>query len=211
MNYVETLAQGLVTDEDETILNDFIARWHDDPAINIPLHEYLGVTEAQYSSLVIDPSSKLAVVSAAQTPDQKVISKLMAALRQYADPGFYHGMGFMVDPPGGGFEDDFDHQHGDEAYGAKPGKLARRTIAELLGQPYAEDEPEPIVEEPSEPEGKSLGDLLSHFAITALREEADVLEKLRLRLGYGALDGDEWNALLSAVSHMRLEATKRER
>lgn len=57
--------------------------------------------------------------------------KLREALEFYADPETYHAITFMIDPPCGGFEDDFDEDHGDEFYDRPmPGKRARAALYE---------------------------------------------------------------------------------
>ena len=63
---------------------------------------------------------------------KKKLAQAKKTLRIYADPGFYHGVGFLFDPPGGGFMDDFTLDHGDPDY-SRPmaGRLARETLAKL--------------------------------------------------------------------------------
>jgi len=51
------------------------------------------------------------------------------ALEFYADPGTYHAISFMFDPPCGGFDTDFDEEHGDKFYERPmPGKRARKAL-----------------------------------------------------------------------------------
>ncbi len=57
---------------------------------------------------------------------------LLDALSCYADPSFYHACRFLMDPPTGGFDKDFDENHGDPFYERDmPGKLGRETLAFL--------------------------------------------------------------------------------
>jgi hypothetical protein len=58
--------------------------------------------------------------------------------------------------------------------------------------------------------GEEFGELLDDFAAHDHRQTADRLEGLRDRLGRDALSVDEWNALVGATSHHRLEARRRE-
>lgn len=58
--------------------------------------------------------------------------KLIDALAFYGDAQTYHAITFWFDPPCGGFEDDFDDEHGEPFYDREmPGKLARETLREL--------------------------------------------------------------------------------
>ena len=55
---------------------------------------------------------------------------LASALSFYGNPASYHAVGFWVDPPAGGFADDFSEDHGDDYYDRDmPGKLAREVLA----------------------------------------------------------------------------------
>ena len=55
--------------------------------------------------------------------------RLREALEFYADPGTYHAISFMCDPPGGGWVEDFDDDHGDDGYNRPmPGKTARAAL-----------------------------------------------------------------------------------
>lgn len=57
------------------------------------------------------------------------IDELTEALEFYADPSTYHACGFMFDPPTGGFDKDFDANHGDNFYDRPmPGKTARGVL-----------------------------------------------------------------------------------
>jgi hypothetical protein len=61
--------------------------------------------------------------------------RLREALAFYADPGTYHACAFYFDPPTGGFDEDFDEDHGDEFYDRPmPGKTARAALA--LPEPW---------------------------------------------------------------------------
>lgn len=52
--------------------------------------------------------------------------KLYEALMFYANPGTYFAFGFYYDPPTGGFDEDFDEDHGDPFFNRPmPGKFAR--------------------------------------------------------------------------------------
>jgi hypothetical protein len=54
------------------------------------------------------------------------------ALAFYADPETYHACSFLFDRPTGGFDEDFDEDHGHEDYDRPmPGKRARACIASL--------------------------------------------------------------------------------
>lgn len=53
--------------------------------------------------------------------------RLIEALEFYADPATYFAIGFFPDPPNGDFMLDFDETE----LGAKPGKRARATLAEM--------------------------------------------------------------------------------
>lgn len=54
---------------------------------------------------------------------------LIDALAFYADPGTYHAVAFFFDPPCGGFDEDFDAEHGDDFYDRDmPGKRARAAL-----------------------------------------------------------------------------------
>jgi hypothetical protein len=59
--------------------------------------------------------------------------RVRAALEFYADPATYFAIGFVPDPPCGGFMDDFS----DTELGRKPGKLARETL-DLSAPPPAD-------------------------------------------------------------------------
>lgn len=55
--------------------------------------------------------------------------QVLSALAFYADPGVYHAVAFLFDPPCGGFDEDFDEDHGDEFYQRPmPGKRARAAM-----------------------------------------------------------------------------------
>lgn len=57
---------------------------------------------------------------------------LRGALEFYANPETYHACGFLFDPPTGGFDEDFEVDHGHEDYPrAMPGKTARQTLSAL--------------------------------------------------------------------------------
>jgi hypothetical protein len=59
---------------------------------------------------------------------------ILEALCWYADPEFYHAVGFWFDPPCGGFDEDFSSDHGNDFYRRDmPGKLARQAIATFEG------------------------------------------------------------------------------
>jgi hypothetical protein len=59
------------------------------------------------------------------------VERLREALEFYADPETYHGCAFLFDRPTGGFDDDFDSDHGHEDYNRPmPGKLARAALSE---------------------------------------------------------------------------------
>lgn len=58
---------------------------------------------------------------------------LQDALAFYGDPQTYHAVAFLFDPPCGGFDDDFDEEHGEPFYDRPmPGKLARETLRGLV-------------------------------------------------------------------------------
>jgi hypothetical protein len=59
----------------------------------------------------------------------KIANTLLKALELYADPGFYHGCGFMFDRPTGGFDGDFSKDPTGQYDRKMPGKLARQAIA----------------------------------------------------------------------------------
>lgn len=57
------------------------------------------------------------------------VEVLIEALGFYADPETYHACGFMFDRPTGGFDEDFDEDHGHEDYDRPmPGKKAREAL-----------------------------------------------------------------------------------
>lgn len=59
------------------------------------------------------------------------IEKLRAALEFYANPEVYHAVRFIIDPPDGGWSDDFDEEHGHPDYPRHmPGKRARAALAQ---------------------------------------------------------------------------------
>jgi len=61
--------------------------------------------------------------------------KLVRALTFYADPETYHACSFYFDPPTGGWDTDFDYNHGNDFYQREmPGKRARAAIQELKGR-----------------------------------------------------------------------------
>lgn len=61
-----------------------------------------------------------------------VVGPVADTLDFYADPEVYHGVAFLFDRPGGGFEEDFDEDHGHEFYDRPmPGKMARNTLSQL--------------------------------------------------------------------------------
>jgi hypothetical protein len=57
---------------------------------------------------------------------------------------------------------------------------------------------------------ESPGRILDRFAADEHRSVAESLESLRNRLGRDGLSMDEWNALIGAASHLRIEAWRRE-
>lgn len=60
---------------------------------------------------------------------QRVVQVKDEALQFYADPGQYHAILVVGDPPCGGFVDDFDSAHGDPLYDRPmPGKTARKAL-----------------------------------------------------------------------------------
>lgn len=59
--------------------------------------------------------------------------------------------------------------------------------------------------------GTDLARLLDQAAAHDHHETADQLEALRVRLGRDGLSVDEWNALVGAASHLRIEGWRRER
>jgi hypothetical protein len=61
--------------------------------------------------------------------------KLVEALTFYADPETYHACSFFFDPPTGGWDDDFDEDHGNWLYQRPmPGKRARAALRYLEGR-----------------------------------------------------------------------------
>ena len=54
----------------------------------------------------------------------------------------------------------------------------------------------------------TLAQLLDEFAIEHLIETSSHLDALRYRLGRDGLSMDEWNALISASSELRLAAKR---
>lgn len=65
---------------------------------------------------------------------------LIAALAFYADPGTYHAAAFWFDPPTGGFDEDFDENHGDDFYERPmPGAQARAALAKWFEATRAAD------------------------------------------------------------------------
>ncbi len=64
--------------------------------------------------------------------------------------------------------------------------------------------------EPEMSEAKQFGKLLDEFVAHDHRKTADHLEEIRLRLGLDGLSMGEWNALVGAASHLRVEAWRRE-
>lgn len=57
------------------------------------------------------------------------ILALEKALEFYADPSTYHAVTFLFDSPCGGFDDDFDDNHGDAFYDRPmPGQRARKAL-----------------------------------------------------------------------------------
>jgi len=56
---------------------------------------------------------------------------VVEGLAFYANPGNYHAVAFMFDPPCGGFADDFDEDHGETLLYNRPmpGKRAREALA----------------------------------------------------------------------------------
>lgn len=56
--------------------------------------------------------------------------KMLLALEFYGNPETYHAVAFFFDSPTGGFDRDFDDDHGDDFYDRPmPGKLAREALA----------------------------------------------------------------------------------
>jgi hypothetical protein len=53
LSFVDAVLAGAATPGD---IDDYIDRWHDGPSSE-PLHEYLGLTWAEYSRWVDDPAS----------------------------------------------------------------------------------------------------------------------------------------------------------
>jgi len=61
--------------------------------------------------------------------NNQLLAEVVEVLWFYADPGTYHGMAVMFDPPTGGFDEDWSEDHGDPNYPyAKPGKRARAIL-----------------------------------------------------------------------------------
>lgn len=57
---------------------------------------------------------------------------LIKAVQYYADPEIYFGCGFFFDSPTGGFDDDFDEDHGHPLFDrAMPGKTAREALEQV--------------------------------------------------------------------------------
>ena len=57
------------------------------------------------------------------------------ALEFYAEPETYHACAFMFDRPTGGFDEDFDDEHGHEDYDRPmPGKRARSALQSYRSQ-----------------------------------------------------------------------------
>lgn len=54
-------------------------------------------------------------------------AQLEEALKYYADPNTYFGVGFFIDAPSGGFDEDFDEGHEDYDR-PMPGKRARAAL-----------------------------------------------------------------------------------
>lgn len=72
--------------------------------------------------------------------ERKKYEPVIEALSWYADPEFYHAVGFWFDPPCGGFDEDFSSDHGNEFYKRDmPGKLARKTLDDLYRSEGSDD------------------------------------------------------------------------
>ena len=55
---------------------------------------------------------------------------LIDAVAFYADPSTYHAVAFWFDSPCGGFDDDFDENHGNPFYDRPmPGRTAREALS----------------------------------------------------------------------------------
>jgi hypothetical protein len=82
-----SLAGDVVMDE----IDDFVAAWHNDPAIREPLHEFLGMTEEEYALWVEQPGS-LRLILAARDEDASLyeaierFAKLEPITARAADP-----------------------------------------------------------------------------------------------------------------------------
>ena len=59
---------------------------------------------------------------------EKMIRVLAEALAMYADPGFYHAVAILADPPTGGFDKDVSFVKGSGYNRKMPGKLARAAL-----------------------------------------------------------------------------------
>lgn len=76
------------------------------------------------------------ILDCGQEPNQDTVEvkkedllEMVETIQLYADPGFYHGCGFVFDRPTGGFDEDFSY---DENYQRPvPGKLARQTLENI--------------------------------------------------------------------------------
>jgi hypothetical protein len=83
--------------------------------------------------------------AALSTPPQKegqgvTLSECLDALWFYGNPETYHACVFYFDPPTGGFDGDFDKEHGHPHYDrSMPGKLAR-AILSRADKPLSESE-----------------------------------------------------------------------
>lgn len=64
--------------------------------------------------------------SARADASEAEVARLREALEFYAEPETYHGVAFMLDPPGGGWAEDFDYDA--EYERDMPGKLARAAL-----------------------------------------------------------------------------------
>lgn len=62
---------------------------------------------------------------------QKALSIAIAALRQYADPEFYHAITIIGDRPTGGFDRDISKCPDSDYERPMPGKIARAAIKKL--------------------------------------------------------------------------------
>ena len=83
------------------------------------------------------PSGLLCICGGAGTQEGEItayhqlVDQMWEALDYYASPETYHGCAFMFDPPTGGFDQDFDEDHGHPDYNRPmPGKLARLVLTE---------------------------------------------------------------------------------